>query len=141
MMTPSERVSAAVVVGALAGVIALAFWLTPDPRGLGTHEQLGLRPCLTVYVFDLPCPFCGMTTAMSLMAHGHPVDAFRTQPAGALTFAAAVVALAACMVFAVAGRMPAVLGSRRWQKSLAIVGAAMVLMAWAYKIYVHKMGP
>src|SRR5689334_25333620 len=28
---------------ATAGILGLARWLEPDPRGYGTHEQLGLR--------------------------------------------------------------------------------------------------
>ncbi|NBO19844.1 MAG: DUF2752 domain-containing protein, partial [Proteobacteria bacterium] len=38
-------------------------WLTPDARGLGTHEQLGLPPCGFYLWYGLPCPSCGMTTS------------------------------------------------------------------------------
>jgi hypothetical protein len=29
----------------LLAMLAAAAWLQPDPRGFGTHQQLGLPPC------------------------------------------------------------------------------------------------
>lgn len=57
-------------------VIALSVWLRPDPRGFGTHQQLGLPPCNFSEASGIPCPGCGLTTSFTLMAHGHPLDAF-----------------------------------------------------------------
>src|SRR5690242_10680262 len=49
--------------GVLAVMLATAWRLTPSPRGLGTHQQLGLAPCTVEQWFGMRCPSCGMTTA------------------------------------------------------------------------------
>ena len=74
---------------ALAGLIGLtllllAVWLQPNPRGFGTHQQLGLPPCTIQYWFDLPCPSCGGTTAFAHFVRGEWVSAFRANAASSL---------------------------------------------------------
>ena len=49
----------------LAGVLGTARLLEPDPRGFGTHTQLGLAPCAFARITGRPCPTCGMTTAFA----------------------------------------------------------------------------
>ena len=65
-------------------VLGLAAWLTPDGAGLGTHRQLGLPPCQFEQVTGIPCATCGCTTSFSHAANGSLLDAFITQPFGAL---------------------------------------------------------
>ena len=55
---------------ALGGAFLLGRFLEPDPRGFGTHEQLGFRACLPVELWNVPCPGCGVTTAVTLAVHG-----------------------------------------------------------------------
>lgn len=89
---------AAWLVAALASwpVVALSAWLSPDRRGFGTHQQLGLPPCSFEAVTHVPCPGCGLTTSFTNMAHLHVVDAFRAHLMGPLLFALTLaVALAA----------------------------------------------
>ena len=69
-------------------VLLLAAWLKPDPSGIGTHTQIHLPPCGFYVLFHRPCPSCGMTTAFALVAHGHPLMAIKTQPAGMAVFLA-----------------------------------------------------
>ena len=45
--------------------------LTPDDRGHGTHEQLGLPPCTFYLIFKRPCPACGMTTFRAWLLRGN----------------------------------------------------------------------
>ena len=71
-------------------VFLTAAWLRPDPSGLGTHTELHLPPCGFYVLFHKPCPSCGMTTAFTLMVHGHPWKALKTQPAGAAVFVIAL---------------------------------------------------
>ncbi|MBL8600906.1 MAG: DUF2752 domain-containing protein [Myxococcales bacterium] len=68
-------------------VVALSVWLRPDPRGHGTHEQLGLAPCAFEAVTHIPCPGCGLTTSFSNMAHGHLGAAFGAHLMGPFLFA------------------------------------------------------
>jgi hypothetical protein len=68
----------------LLGVLGLARWLRPDPRGYGTHTQLGLFPCAFWTMTGYRCPSCGMTTAFAWTVRGRPDRAWRANPAGTL---------------------------------------------------------
>ncbi|MBI4558717.1 MAG: DUF2752 domain-containing protein [Candidatus Hydrogenedentes bacterium] len=134
-MRPHERLLCVLAAFGLFCVFLLArYGLTPDPRGVGTHQQLGFPPCLTMTLFGIPCPFCGMTTAFTYMAHGDPVAAFWCQPAGSVVFVAAALAWLASIVFAIRGDWPPQLFSVRSARVLAIIGVLVVLAGWAYKI-------
>ncbi len=63
-------------------LLALSLGTDPDPRGFGTHEQLGLPACAMRSWFDVPCPACGVTTSVVRTTHGELLEAFRTQPFG-----------------------------------------------------------
>ncbi|MCP4638829.1 MAG: DUF2752 domain-containing protein [bacterium] len=135
----SERTLLAAAAGGLVCVFVLAAWLSPDPRGLGTHEQLGLAPCMTQWLFDVPCPFCGMTTAFAEMAHGRPIRSFATQPAGALIAILCALGAVLCAVGAVIGRYPEAAVRRLQSKGTFIAAAVVVLVAWIYKLGVHAI--
>lgn len=134
VLSRDERLLAALVTLTLIGVAGIAWWLEPDPRGVGTHEQLGLRPCFLVAVCGVPCPFCGMTTAVTHAAHGNMAAAFRTQPAGALFALALVPALAVLVGATLAGRWPRALEFVPTSRWALAAGAVLLLAAWAYKI-------
>lgn len=136
LVPPRERArAAAAAVGALA-LLVLGAVLVPDGRGVGTHEQLGLPPCTTYRLFGFPCPFCGMTTAFAHMAHGHAVEAFQTQPAGALAFVGAIGYAVFNTIVAGTARAPAMFKRRAVRRAMWQVGIAVVACAWLYKIAV-----
>lgn len=62
----------------------MALSLQANQRGYDTHTQLGMPACGFMQRQGLPCPTCGMTTAFTLMAHGHPLRALWAQPFGAV---------------------------------------------------------
>ncbi len=70
-------------LGLIAG-FCLAATLQPDPRGYGTHRQLGLPPCTLRLLFGIPCPTCGMTTSFASLMRAEFSQAFRANPAGLL---------------------------------------------------------
>ncbi len=70
-------------LGLIAG-FCLAATLQPDPRGYGTHRQLGLPPCTVRLLFGIPCPSCGMTTSFASLMRGQLDQSFRANPAGLL---------------------------------------------------------
>jgi hypothetical protein len=74
-------------------VVGLAGVLSPDPSGMGTHQRLGLPPCTMLQYTGIPCPFCGMTTSFSHMAHGQPLQAAQAQPMGVVLFLLTVAAV------------------------------------------------
>ncbi len=125
------------LVMALLGVFLLlgaALGLEPDARGHATHEQLGLPPCTFLAGSDIPCPTCGVTTAFTLLAHGRPIDAARTQAFGALL---GLLALAAPVLyvagFAVAALDPAEILGRVGLLRFAAALAAAAAAAWALR--------
>ena len=67
-------------------VLGIAAWLRPDPRGFGSHQQLGLPPCTFEALTRVPCPGCGLTTSFANMAHGHVITAFAANLMGPLLF-------------------------------------------------------
>lgn len=69
-------------------ITGVGIYLSPDPHGHGTHQQLGLPPCPSVLFFDKPCPGCGLTTSWTSFIHGQFVDAFRAHPLGPLLYLA-----------------------------------------------------
>jgi hypothetical protein len=73
-----------VAAASLVGLLGLAKTLKPDPRGFGTHTQLGLRPCVFATLTRRPCPTCGMTTAFAWYTRGRIDRAWQANPAGCL---------------------------------------------------------
>ena len=79
---------ALLLLGALV-MVGVGLYLTPDPAGHGTHQQLGLPPCTIYYLTGRPCPSCGLTTSVSAILHGQFGLAWRANPMGFLIVAAA----------------------------------------------------
>ncbi|MFO0890238.1 MAG: DUF2752 domain-containing protein [Isosphaeraceae bacterium] len=73
-----------VLAAILIGLLLTARRLEPDPRGYGTHTQLGLGECTFATLTGRPCPSCGMTTALAWLTRGSPMRAWRANPAGCL---------------------------------------------------------
>lgn len=122
------------VAGGCFAVLIAAAWLTPDPRGFGTHEQLGLPACISNQFLGLPCPLCGMTTSFALMADARFGQAFATQPAGASLFIGTIIMAAGALVSGVAGFVPPLVLRVATMRSMSMLAVALMLAAWAYKI-------
>lgn len=115
-------------------LFAVGLFLTPDPRGWGTHEQLGFRPCLPMREWSFPCPTCGVTTAVALAAHGRPLESLRTQPFGLVVLAMALGAGTSAVLGHARGRdLFAELVRSRWRRWGSVL-TALALFAWCYKI-------
>jgi hypothetical protein len=125
--------SAALAIGLLAA-LALASQLRADPRGLGTHEQLGLPSCTFLALTGKRCPACGMTTAWVHVMHGRVSDALRANAMGTLLAALALPAALAALAFAVRGR-PLTRRPSEWVVALAAVGlAALIVLEWSVRL-------
>jgi hypothetical protein len=119
----------ALAVG-LAAPLVIATRLDPDPRGYGTHEQLGLPRCGFFAATGRPCPSCGMTTAFAWSVRGHWGRAWGANPAGSVLAPLCVVLVAWLVACAGAGRA---LGARTIDGPLIAAVAAMVTLglgAW-----------
>lgn len=125
-------IAAAVLLGC-AALLGAAGALRPDAAGLGTHTQLGFAACPWHARHGVACPSCGMTTAFSLAARGHLLQAAYTQPAGAigalLTAGGVWIAGYALVTGCPIGRWLRPLWRPRTVAAVTIV----LLAAWAYK--------
>ncbi len=132
----NPRFAAAVVFIVSMAVLGVAFGLTPNEKGVGTHQAMGLPACGLLENAGVPCMTCGMTTSFSYAAHGDLIASFITQPAGAvfalLTAMAAVVSGYAL----VTGMSLLPIGVLIWRPRMIVIGMAVVLVAWVYKIVV-----
>jgi hypothetical protein len=98
------RIRGALIFAPCAAVLVVAACLAPHPRGHGTHKQLGLPACSFLVRTGLPCPSCGMTTSMALMARGQVGRASATQPFGVILLPLLAVLAAAGAVELATGR-------------------------------------
>jgi hypothetical protein len=136
--TAANRPWAALVLGACLGLLSVAAWLTPDPRGLGTHEQLGHPPCLTMMAWGVPCPTCGMCTAFAHAVRGEVLRAFHAQPAGLALAMVTVVSGLASGLALVTGRTARVPWVRTTR--IAAIAVSILLAGWGYKVLMTWFG-
>lgn len=119
--------------GALAlgctALLAIAAVLEPDPRGLGTHQQLGLPPCGFLTLTGLPCPGCGLTTAFAHGIRGDFAAAVTANPLGLLLFLGSCLALVLSVIALTRGWSFSHVFDRfrvdRWGLGLAVAGVAV----------------
>ncbi len=136
-----KRIGAAAGLIGIIGAFALALALQPDPRGMGTHQQLGMPPC-TMYQFTgLPCPTCGVTTAFAHIVRLQVLDAIRVQPFCVVVLAIMLLCAAWCAATIVRGNgVSNWLGDRRikWPHWIWTC-VALGLLSWGYKIAIVLM--
>lgn len=120
-------------LGALTA-FCLAVSISPDHRGHGTHEQLGLPACGMVEAFGMPCPSCGFTTTFALSVRFRWLEAIVNQPTGFLVF------LLFCsfpfLAYRVTFRGHSFIDETQhwpWYRILAIAFSSWML-GWLYKI-------
>ncbi|KAA1261926.1 hypothetical protein LF1_44870 [Rubripirellula obstinata] len=114
-------------------LLLVARTLTPDPDGLGTHQQLGLPPCSMRMMFNIRCPGCGMTTSWSHFARGQWISSVQSNLGGfllaILTVSAAPILLKAAWI----STPPSV--KTQNAMVLALVAVAVVAVAdWAWRL-------
>lgn len=103
-MTRQTRWGAALVALSFAFLLGIASQLDPDPRGMGTHEQLGLSSCTFVRLFGIGCPSCGMTTSWAHAMNGDLQRAAGANVAGLMLAMLALVSIPWLLASAVRGR-------------------------------------
>jgi hypothetical protein len=124
----SARWYVLLLAAGLMGLLGVARGLQPDPRGYGTHTQLGLRPCAFASLTGRPCPSCGMTTAWAYLTRGRLKDSWQANPAGCL-IALLVPPLVAWLLLCCWLKIP--VGFRSMDRPLLAVLAAIVLASLA----------
>jgi hypothetical protein len=130
----TDRAIALLFVVAAVGFVAMLSAVTPDPRGYGTHEMLGLAACSWPEEFGIPCPTCGVTTAAAYLVHLSPWRSFVTQPFGFALAAGGLWLGLLAIVSLVRGRsfIGRIVGMP--YGTLAIAGIVLLLASWGYRV-------
>jgi hypothetical protein len=132
--SPAARWSLAVFGGGLLLALVIAACLQPDPRGIGTHEQLGLPPCTFSTWFGMRCPFCGMTTAWAHAVRGELAAAVAANAGGPVLALAAIVAGPWMLASAVGGRPLFGRPSEPLLAAGAVAVAVLIVVDWLRRI-------
>ena len=114
--------------------LGVACWLRPDSNGFGTHRQLGLPPCTSVWLFGVRCPSCGMTTSWSHAVRGHWLQAIGANTGGTLLAAMAMIAGPWLLISAARGRW---FVGRPGDRLLALAAGLVIaatLLDWTYRL-------
>jgi hypothetical protein len=130
-----ERLMAALLAFGLLGLLAVAVALKPNPRGLGTHQQLGFPPCTFRVVLGFPCPTCGMTTAWAHLVRGQLFDAFRANVGGALSGMLAMATTPWLILSAARGRWLGVAFNRLVAAWTAVAVGLATLVQWGLRMW------
>jgi len=125
---------------ALAGIFGLTLLATarnlePDPRGYGTHEQLGLTPCTFQALTGHVCPLCGGTTAWAHFVRGEIAEAAIANLGGMLLGLAVAIGAPWMLLTAVWGRWPIVRPTLRHLLVFTSAWLVVVVLDWLRRIY------
>lgn len=129
-----QRLLVTLAGGVLVALLVTAAWLHPSPRGMGTHQQLGLPPCTSVQWFGIRCPSCGMTTSWSHLLRGHVISAFRANSGGALLAVAALLCGPWLLVSGLQGRWVVTPPHEGVTLAAGLVIVAVTLIDWTLRI-------
>jgi Protein of unknown function (DUF2752) len=131
----------AMVLGAigLTAVLGVAHRLEPDPRGYGTHLQLGLSPCMFAQVTGYRCPSCGMTTSFAWFVRGRFDRAWRANPVGSLLAPTCALLIPWLLAGAARGRP---VGCRSLESpliGLVVATVALSLLSWTIRLLLGRV--
>lgn len=129
-----SRFLAATVGGGLLALLVVASQLQPDPRGLGTHQQLGLPPCTFSMLFGQRCPACGMTTSWSLVTHGRVSEALNNHISGTVLAGLALTGGLTAVVAAARGKWFAWRPTERTVALAAVLLAGLIVGEWTIRL-------
>jgi hypothetical protein len=125
----------------IPGLLGVARKLEPDPRGFGTHTQLGLQPCSFLRMTGRLCPTCGMTTSFSWVVRGRIDRSWRASPAGCV-LALLSVPLAAWLFTSAVVNKPAGFASlSRPLLFLLVMAVVLSLASWFLRLIVSPAVP
>ena len=134
---PVSKFGRAILLGTamfFTGVFLVASQVSPDPRGYGTHQQLGLPPCTFRLMFGYHCPGCGMTTSFAHFVRGDLASAARANLAGTVLAAISAMMIPWCVLSFFAGRMWFVSDPVMVGLGLTISIGVLAVLLWVVRI-------
>lgn len=133
---PQDRLKYFALIFLSSLTLLIARWLRPSPRGVGTHEQLGLPPCLFLHFTGFPCPSCGLTTSF---AHAARLDFYQSliiQPFGLIAFCLTILSIPLALYLIHRRIAWAGLIHARGGNVLLYSLLAFYVLSWLYKLLV-----
>ncbi len=132
--------AAAVPTGA---IWFIGCWLNPNDGPLGIERQLGTSRCGFYTRYGVPCPTCGWTTAVSHLYHGQVIQAFMTQPAGAIFGLLILWLFSLSLGGVLVGRWLGPSLPWWWTRRYQLIGLIVLILAvsWGYKIWAVHCWP
>jgi hypothetical protein len=132
----NDQLQYGVLICAATALLVVARALRPSERGFGTHEQLGLPPCIFLQLTGIPCPSCGLTTSFAHAAHLHWLASLTTQPFGFVAFSLTALSIpGACYLLYRRVAWEQVLYAPATNRVMYAL-LALYLLSWIYKISV-----
>ena len=125
----------------ILGLLVLARKLEPDPRGFGTHTQLGMRPCSFLAMTGRPCPACGMTTAFAWFLRGRIDRSWQANPAGCVLAVLSVPLMAWLVASSVANQPCGFKSLSRPLVFLLVAAVVLSLATWFVRLIVSPAVP
>jgi len=125
---------------ACAVLIYTAWRLTPSPEGIGTHTEMGYLGCSMLMTTGYPCPTCGMTTSFAWFYRGNLAASFYIQPAGFVAAYLVGMLLLLTLYQGISGRPIHRLLRFFPGKWMLILGGALFVLGWGWKIFIHRAG-
>lgn len=138
--TAAGRLIAALVAVACGAVLGVAATLTPSPKGVGTHTQLGLPPDPILEATGVPMPGCGMTTSFAWFVRGNLLASMYVEPMGTLLAAATAAAVLLGSFVAITGRPVYRMLALILRIRTLVVAGVFVALSWAWKVFIHLRG-
>ena len=129
------------LLGALALLFAALFHLEPAAGGLERALQVALA-CPLRMATGLPCPGCGTTHALWLLAHGAPLAALFASPLAALAALALWLhtALTAARLLGLRRTLFCPAPGPRTVRLLRLGAGGALLSNWAFIVFVSRGG-
>jgi hypothetical protein len=113
----------------------LAYSVTADPTGRGTHQQFGLPPCVILTLTKLPCPTCGMTTSFAHFVRGRWRESAEANTSGFLMAVMSLCFLPWSLISLFRREWWLIRNPERWLSGLSLGWLSVVILEWAARSY------
>ena len=121
-------------------MLILAATVAPNPKGVGTHTELGMYDCQFLARTGLPCFSCGMTTSFAHFVRGNFLGSLYVQPMGFVLAVACAITFWVALYTGISGRPIARLVRLIPPRYYVAPLMAWAVIAWGWKIWIHLRG-
>ena len=118
----------------VAVVFVMALVLKPDPRGFGTHQQLGLPDCRFRFWTGLNCPHCGLTTSFCHLVRGQLSASFRANSSGIVLAVLLLAIMFWCLAVSCYGRWLLTDDPSKWFIRILLVFVILNGLLWLIRM-------